>query len=220
VIARLRAGLAPGSRALGVGEELPPNVLMRYGLDDVRNYDSVELERNVAWLDPIFAPSSAARTSRRDVTWASAIGRLDRLRESCVGAIVGATPPPAAAFDRIERIGDGWIAWLDPRPWVEGGPATRVSWSRRGDAAFIRVEAPQPDRLRVRETYAPGWTARIDGRPAAVAPGPGPFFEMKIPSGEHEILVYYDPPEVRVGLGISACSLAAAVLALTGLRRR
>jgi hypothetical protein len=220
VITRLREGLAPGSRVLGVGEELPPNVLMRFGLADARNYDSVELERSVAWLDPVFVPSPAARTSRRDVSWASAIGQVDRLRESSVGAIVGATPPPAGAFARVERAGRVWIAWLEPRPWAEARSASaRVSWSRRPGAALIRVDSRRADRLLVRETYVPGWTARVDGRPATVAPGPGPFFEIEIPSGHHEINLCFDPPEVRLGLGISACSLVATVLALTGSRR-
>jgi hypothetical protein len=217
VISRLREGLPPGSRALGVGEELPPNVLMRCGLSDVRNYDSVELENSVAWLDPIFVPSSAARTSRRDVTWASAIRQLDRLRESCVGAIVGATPPPVGAFDRIEQVGRVWIAWIEPRPWAECRAArSRVEWARSPGAARIRAHAPRPDRLLVRETYAPGWTALVDGRPAAIEPGSGPFFEIQVIPGDHEIVLDYDPPELRLGMGISACSLVAMILALTG----
>ncbi len=220
VIARLRGGLPPGSRALGVGEELPPNLLMRFGLSDVRNYDSLELETGVAWLDPVFVPSSAARTSRRDVTWASAIRGLDHLRQSCVGAIVGATPPPAGAFGRIEKAGRAWIAWIEPAPWAElGSPGGRVTWTRDPGAARLRVHAPRADRLLVREAYAPGWTAVVDGRPAAVALARGPFVEIEIPRGDHDIKLYYDPPEVRLGLRISACALAASILALTGSRR-
>ncbi len=220
VIARLREGLPPGSRALGVGEELPPNVLMRSGLSDVRNYDSVELENSVAWLDPIFVPSPAARTSRREITWASAIRRLDRLRESCVGAIVGATPPPAGVFDRVEPVGRAWIAWIEPRPWAELRSARgRVEWTRGPAAARIRVQAERPDRLLVRETYAPGWAALVDGRPADVGTGPGPFFGIQVLTGDHEIVLYYDPLEVRLGTGISACALVALILALTGSRR-
>ena len=31
--------------------------------------------------------------------------------------------------------------------------------------------------------------------------------------------LYYDPPEVRIGLIISACALAGVILVLTGSRR-
>jgi hypothetical protein len=220
VISRLRDGLPPGSRAVGVGEELPPNVLMRFGLSDIRNYDSVELENAVAWLDPLYLSSSAARTSRRDVTRGSSIRQLDRLRESSVGAIVGATLPPVGAFDRIEQVGRVWIAWIEPRPWAEClSASSRVEWTRDPGAARFRVHTPRSDRLLVRETYAPGWTALVDGRPADIEPGPGPFFEIQVSPGDHEIMLYYDPPEVRLGMGISACSLVAWILALTGSRR-
>jgi hypothetical protein len=220
VIARLREGLPSGSRALGIGEELPPNALMRLGLSDVRNYDSVELEISVAWLDPVFVPSTAARTSRRDLTWASAIRGLDRLRDSGVGAIVGSTPPPAGAFGRVERAGRAWIAWTEPAPWAELGSAEgRVTWTRDPGAARLRVHAPSADRLLVRETSAPGWTAVVDGRPSAIAPARGPFVEIEVPRGVHDIRLSYDPLEVRLGLRISACALAASILALTGSRR-
>lgn len=220
VIARLRAGLPPGSRALGIGEELPPNVLMRFGLCDVRNYDSIELDSSLAWIDPVFVTSPAARTSRRDVTWASAVAAIDRLRASGVGAIVGATPPPVGIFPRVEQVGRAWIAWLEPAPWAEGHPTTGVSWDRGPGSAHIRVHAPRDDALVVRETDSPGWVASIDGRPAAVEPGPGPFFRIQISSGNHEIMLLYDPPEVRAGLAVTACSLAALILALTVSGRR
>jgi hypothetical protein len=221
VISRLRAGLPPDSRALGVGSELPPNVLMRFGLSDVRNYDSVELERSLDWLEPIFSAATDTRTSRADLTWASVAGRLDRLRESGVGAIVGASPPPLGLFASVEPAGRAWIAWLDPAPWAEARTAkAQVSWTRRPGAARIQVRATRPDHLVVRETYVPGWMASVDGRAAAaVEPGPGPFFQIQIPSGDHEIVLCYDPPEVRLGLAISACSLAALTLALTVSRR-
>ena len=220
MIARLREGLAPGARAIGVGEELPPNVLMRCGLADVRNYDSVELEKSVAWLDPIFEPTTAARSSRRDLTWTSAIRALDRLRSSCVGAIVGATPPPAGSFARVEKAGRAWVAWLEPAPWAEfRSPTAAMDWCRQPGRAEFRVRLSQPDRLLVRETRAPGWTALVDGRRAPLRPGSGPFLEIDIPSGEHTINLLYDPPEVRIGLAISACTLAGLILALTGTRR-
>jgi hypothetical protein len=215
LVARLRDGLPPGARALGVGAELPPNVLMRFGLSDVRNYDSVELDRSITWFDPIFVPSSAARTSRRDLTWASVIGQLDCLRASCVGAIVGATPPPCGAFDRVEKFGDVWIAWLEPEPWADAGSSARVSWTRRAGGVQIRVRTPQVDRLIVRETSSPGWSASVDGQPSPLEAGPGPFFRIRVPSGDHAIDLSYDPPEVRFGLAITACSAAAWILTLT-----
>lgn len=221
VIARLRGWLGPGMRAIGVGEELPPNVLMRYGLADARNYDSVELESAVAWLDPVFEPSSASRSSRRDVTWASAAGALDRLRDSCVGAVVGSTPPPSGTFDRVERVGRAWIAWIDPAPWASVDSKTaEIGWRRRPGSAIVRVRLDAPDRLVIRETFAPGWVARLDGRPARIDPGPAPFGSLKLEPGEHTIEWSYQPHDVRIGLAISALAALVWILALTGIGRK
>ncbi len=211
-IARLRAGLPPGARAVGVGAELPPNVLMRFGLADARNYDSVELASTLNWIGPIFEPGPEALTSRRELTWRSAASAVDRLRESCVGAIVGATPPPPGVFDRCERIGDTWIAWLDPAPWASAATTTRLQWSRSSDSARFDVRVDREDELVVRESSDPGWRAELDGRPTPITTGPGPFLRVAIPQGTHKITFRYDPLEVRAGLAISAMAMAACFL--------
>lgn len=221
VISRLRERLHPGQRVIGVGEEMPPNVLMRYGLADVRNYDSVELDSALAWLDPIFEPSSASRSSRRDVTWTSAARALDRLRDLGVAAIVGATPPPSGTFDRVERAGRAWIAWIDPAPWASVGSSTaEISWRRCPVSASIFVRLDAPDRLVIRETFVPGWTARLDGRPARIDPGPGPFCSLKLKPDKHTIQLLYQPNEMRISVAISACAALAGILALTGIGRK
>src|SRR5262249_19208680 len=64
VIAHLRKEVGAEQRIIGLGEELPPNTLMRYGLADARNYDSVELARSSSWFAPLYEPSAGAVTSR------------------------------------------------------------------------------------------------------------------------------------------------------------
>ena len=103
VVARLRQELRPEARALGLGEELPPNTLMRFGLSDPRNYDSVELARSLSWLVPLYEPGESALTSRSEVDWSGVVRARDRLRESGVGAVVASTPPPTGEFPRTER---------------------------------------------------------------------------------------------------------------------
>src|SRR5262249_2409098 len=64
LIAYPRREAPPPARVVAVGAELPPNMLMRYGLADVRNYDSVELARGLDWLAPLYErePGRPART--------------------------------------------------------------------------------------------------------------------------------------------------------------
>lgn len=218
VVARLREILADGRRAVGVGEELPPNVLMRFGLGDPRNYDSVELSRSLDYFEPLYEETDEARSSRRTISWRTIERALPRLREAAVGAIVAASPPPdASLFSGVERVGDAWIARLDAPP--------RVSLEGRGLAiqmpdstpAAIRIEAraESPARLVVRETWDEGWSATVDGAPALPELHKNTFMSIPLESGHHEIMLTYSSHVLRTGLWASAVSLAAALLALT-----
>jgi hypothetical protein len=219
VVDYLRRGVGPDARIIGVGEELPPNVLMRYGLADARNYDSVELSRSLSWFAPLYGPGGASRTSRREVTWEGVLRARDRLGEAMVAAAVGASPPPDGAFARVDRVGEAWVARLDARPWAqaERHPA-RLAVRRECGRAWIVFEADRDDRLVVRETFDPGWRADLDGRDAAIEPYRGTFLAVPVASGRHRLTLRYDPPEVRAAVGISAFAGAVAVFALTGFR--
>ena len=97
VIARLRQQMKPGGRALGLGEEIPPNVLMRFGLRDIRNYDSIELARSQRFFAPLYDRSGPI-TSRSEITWERVVANLELLRESGVDAVVAASAPPEGSF--------------------------------------------------------------------------------------------------------------------------
>jgi hypothetical protein len=216
VIARLRARLKPGERALGCGEELPPNVLSRFRLDDPRNYDSVELARCLSWFEPLFEPSDEPLSSRRSVTWASVQRARKRLEESCVAAVVAATAPPADLFPRVERVGQVYIAWLSPRAPVEGqkGGALRIV-GREPGRIKLHSFASEADQIVIRETYGPGWRARIDGTPAPLYAAEGSFLAISVPAGDHLIELEYEPPEMWYALVVSALGALGTILTLT-----
>jgi hypothetical protein len=218
VIAMLRAGLGPGQRALGIGQELPPNVLMRFGLDDPRNYDSVELATSLKWLEPLYEPGPEALSSRREITWEGVHRARGRLEQSCVAAVVGATPPPAAWFPRVDRAGDVWIVWLAPARWASAGPTTSVTVKeRQPGAARVLVRGAHADQLVLRESWVPGWKAWIDGTPVPVGLYPGAFLQINIQAGEHSVAIAYHPMEVFYGLLGSAVGAIGVILALTGV---
>jgi hypothetical protein len=220
VIAKFRAALAPPTRALGLGEELPPNVLMRFGLSDVRNYDSVELARSLAWFAPLYGESAGpSLSSRSEITWEGVVRARERLLESSVGAIVAAVPPPAGVFECVERVGRVWIAWTRGKPWADSdSPETRLGVIRDHGSARIKINSQVPDRLVIRETWDPGWSALLDGKPISLQAEYSVFLGVSIPPGGHELVLKYDPIEVRIGLAVSGSSLVLLILVLTGIR--
>jgi hypothetical protein len=219
VIAYLRHEVGASGRALGVGEELPPNTLMRYGLSDVRNYDSVELARSLDWFAPLYPRERGAQTSRREVTWAGVARSLDRLTEASVAAVVGASPPERGLFARVDRVGGVWIARLDRRPLIDAGERTAVRVIEQAPGyAELTVDAAEADRIISRETFDQGWRAWVDGRETAIKPERGTFIAVTTPRGRHRVVLRYDPPVVNLAIMISLTAGLAALFGLTTFR--
>ncbi len=216
VISYLRREVGRSGRIVALGEELPPNVAMRYGLADVRNYDSVELARSLDWFAPLYLPGAEASTSRREITWDGVIRARDRLVEAGVAAIVGPTPPPAGAFDRVDRVGSVWVARLDGRPWASSasGLAT-LRVARDSGTVDVEAECPAPDRIVIRDTFDAGWVATVDGHPAAIEPFRGTFLSVPVAAGRHAISLRYAPREVEVALVISLSAASGVLFAFT-----
>ena len=216
LIAELQRRVGPDGRIIGLGAEFPPNVLMRYGLRDARNYDSVETRRNLDWFRPIYDPEVAAQTSRREVTWDRVVQAQDRLRVAGVRAVVGATPPPPG-LGQAERWGDVWVAWLEADPLVSLAGSGRIMDAKGSDGRFVVTYAvDQPTTLMIRETFDPGWRASIDGLPVTVRLDRQAFLAVEIPAGNHQVMLKYDPIEVRVAGWISAFAISILVFGLTG----
>jgi hypothetical protein len=216
VVARLRAVAGDGGRILGLGEEFPPNVAMRFGLADPRNYDSVEMTRSLDWLEPLYGDEriGKARTSRRPVTWEGVLRSRERLREASVAAVVSAARPLGPLTDRAERVGDVWVTRLPAAPVVStasGGFVSRVERSPGRMRIWSDLHEGGP--LVIRETFDPGWRAEVDGRPARVEPYRGTFMAVRPGAGPHVVSLAYDPPEVRVACALSVAAVVAVLAA-------
>jgi hypothetical protein len=211
LIAYLRREAPPPARVLALGGVLPPNTLMRYGLADVRNYDSVESARTLAYLDGLFEPGRA-RTSRREVTWDGVRRSLDRLRQLGVAAVAGPTPPPEGLFDRVDRVGAVWVGRLFHQD----------RFAFRKDRNQIRVDVHDGNQanLVISESFDPGWTATVDGRPATVSSAEGALIAVAVPPGIRTVVLDYRPPEVAIASMITGAAVVVAVLAISGVFRR
>jgi len=216
LIDRLRDKVGTTGRIIGLGAELPPNTLMRYGLLDARNYDSVELTRNLDWLDPLYDPDVEARSSRREITWSRVLEARDRLAEAGVRAVVAPTPP-SPSFSRSEQVGSVWIAWLDARPLIESEGSrdpVEVVVNEPGQIV-VRTDSDRESRVIVRQTFDPGWRGEVDGRPVEVEPYLGTFLSLRFPAQSHQVTFKYDPLEVRFALIVSSIAALVAVFTLT-----
>ncbi|TAJ25324.1 MAG: hypothetical protein EPO68_00165, partial [Planctomycetota bacterium] len=84
----------------------------------------------------------------------------------------------------------------------------------------LRVRADQRCCVVLSDTYAPGWTATLDGAPVAIHRAFGALRGVVCPPGEHALVFHYAPHSVRVGIWVSALAFAACALLAIGFGRR
>jgi hypothetical protein len=110
-----------------------------------------------------------------------------------------------------------------PRPRGVGEPAVgRPALRTRrpsGDRIQVDLTVPVPGYLRLLESWSAGWSARVDGQPAAVLPGDGFTMAVPVEAGNHRVELRYATPGRRIGglfSGLAALALAGIV---AGARR-
>jgi hypothetical protein len=136
--------------------------------------------------------------------------------------------PRAYLACRVVRAGSAaealrapYAEGFDPRRDVAleapGAASCREGRARRleGDAGGARydVDSDGGGYLVARDSFARGWTAAVDGRPAPVLRANGKHQAIFVPAGSHEVVTRYRPPGLVPGLAVSAASMAAAALA-------
>lgn len=71
----------------------------------------------------------------------------------------------------------------------------------------VRTRSPEDRLLIVSRLLAPGWQARIDGRPLGLLRISGALMGVVVPAGEHVVEVFYAPLPLRIGAWVSVLSL-------------
>jgi len=89
-----------------------------------------------------------------------------------------------------------------------------------------RIVTRRPDRVRIEarlsadgyvvllDDYDPGWSARVDGRPARVLRADVAFRAVSVPAGRHQIEMVYRPRSLPWGAAVSLLALAAGLSSL------
>jgi hypothetical protein len=171
--------------------------------------------------DRVFTPAEA---SCRDLD-----SIVPRLREAAVDTVVAVTPLVHPDLEPDGVLAPARVAPLavhlhrlrDPRPRAEAsGDARVVVASYDANHVGLVVEGDRSGEVLLRDGWAPGWTARIDGQPAVLRAS-GRHRAVLVPAGRHLVEMDYRPPRLPFALGTSAGALAAAAaLAVRGRRRR
>ena len=117
--------------------------------------------------------------------------------------------------DRFAEVDPKQAVLMDHDP-LAGVPAESprepfrgVDWEATDpDRLAFRVETQAPSLLVVADTWMPGWSAWVDGRPAEVERGNHAQRVIPLPrAGRHEVVLSYQAPGFRIGRMISLGSV-------------
>lgn len=78
----------------------------------------------------------------------------------------------------------------------------------------IKADADQDGILVLTDTYYPGWSATIDGKPSPIYAANTTFRAIQITKGKHDIVFTYSPLSFLIGKVMSLVCLAAVLLVL------
>jgi hypothetical protein len=88
------------------------------------------------------------------------------------------------------------------------------------DSILLNAESPSTGYLFLSEIFYPGWKAYVDDRPATILRGNYLFRVIPIPAGRHQIRLHFDPPTIKLGIGVSVLTLLVILGTLVYFFRR
>jgi hypothetical protein len=198
-------------------ETLTPNYNVRHRLRSAYSPDLTMLVPEARVLPP------------EEAACVSFTGLEARLREAGVAHVVSVDPLESPALALAAAVRPARIAPLvvhvyrlrDPRPLREvvGTAASVTTVAEDEDRVELRVAAAAPSTLLLREGYAAGWTASVDGRRVPLSPANGRHRAVAVPGGTSRVVVEYRPLASRAGLAVSLLAVAALLVLWLDPRR-
>ena len=131
-----------------------------------------------------------------------------------------------AALEEVVRPGfdPGALAVLEEDPAIVPTAGARAGTATfeeaRPETIRIVAEASAPSIVVVRNAWADGWSATLDGRPAPLLATDAFLQGVAIPAGTHEIRLEYHAPELARGLVASIIVWMAFLMVLVVAARR
>ena len=102
-------------------------------------------------------------------------------------------------------------------------PGTAGITDYQAEKVTIDAHATRPSELVLSDTYYPGWSVSVNGKPAKIDEVDYLLRGVRVPAGNDRIVFTYDPSSFRTGWIVSlvtSVSLIAAVVVVLWRRRR
>jgi len=98
------------------------------------------------------------------------------------------------------------------------GRIVATTWTSERVRLITRSAAPAM--LVLLDRWYPGWSVRVDGRPADVFRANGAFRAVEIPAGQADVEFVFAPRSVALGIGMTAVGVVVFLVLAWSFRRR
>jgi Bacterial membrane protein YfhO len=169
-------------------------------------------------LDPLDHPDFVALPSVEVLPGATIHGYA--VRDSWPRAFLACRVVPATSVD--DALGRPYAAGFDPARDVtleepaaascSEGTATLAAYAP-GDESYV-VRSDGDGLFVLRESFARGWRATVDGKDARTLRANGKHRAVPVFAGTHEVRLRYHPPGLRAGLALTALAAAGVAILL------
>ncbi len=126
---------------------------------------------------------------------------------------VSATPGAYAELASLNPAQGSVVEGL-ARSTTQQQPTDLTITGYREDFYQIRYSAPADTLIRIAVPFAPGWTAAVDGAPAALLPTDYALCGVLVPAGRHQLTLQFRPSYFLVGAALSILGAIAVVFLL------
>ena len=132
----------------------------------------------------------------------------------------------SAALEHVATLTGPDEVILEERPTFASGSGSAPDGGTcriadyRADTVSLEVDSPGPAIAVLLDSFAPGWTAKVNGAPARIVAANSAFRGVEVPAGHSVVTMQYRTPGLRLGLAISELALVAVALCLSPVARR
>ncbi|MBN1347316.1 MAG: YfhO family protein [Phycisphaerae bacterium] len=96
---------------------------------------------------------------------------------------------------------------------------TILRHEHRMNAVDVELELESPGLLVLSQTYAPGWTATVNGQSVPILRVNLAFQGLRLPAGRARVLMTYQPNSVWIGMAVSAATVILLAILLVPVSR-
>jgi hypothetical protein len=101
-----------------------------------------------------------------------------------------------------------------PAADASGEPGQALILAFEPERVVVATRSPGPALLVLAEAWYPGWSARVDGRPAECLPANAWMRAVPVPPGTHEVVLRFESTYLLPGALVSTLAAALMVIAL------